>query len=216
MKTILYLGTDLTFFKTEEKVIHFPIIELIPRSLEEVRPKLQQLVTFTHLIFTSKHAVFFFFKLLRNLAIDLEKIMKMTILAIGPSTAHALHQEGISHFILADEAIQEGIISRLKKMDLKKASILMPRSSQARPLLTQFLDDQQIDYEVLDIYDPMPTQIKPNFKLEEVDEIVFTSPSTVGAFFRIFDQIPKHVAVKTIGPITEEALQRKLKETNNL
>lgn len=215
MKTILYLGTDPTFFKTEGKVIHFPIIELIPRSSEEIRPKLQRLASFTHLIFTSKHAVFFFFQYLKNLAIDYEKIRTMTVLAIGPSTGHALNQQEIVHFILADEATQEGIIVRLKQMDLKKASILMPRSSQARPLLTQFLDHEQVHYEVLDLYDPVPTRIKPPFKLEEVDEILFTSPSTVQAFFQFFDRIPKHLVLKTIGPITEKALERIVEKTRH-
>lgn len=211
MKNILYLGTDPTYYKAEGKLIHFPIIELISRPIEEIRPTLEKLKSFTHLIFTSKHGVSFFFQFLKALAIDVNFIKGMTILAIGASTGRALDQEGVK-YLLADEATQEGVIALLKQMPLKKASVLLPRSAQAREALTQFLEQQQIHYVILDLYDPMPTQIKPFFKLQEVDEVVFTSPSTVQAFFQMFKSIPSSLIFSSIGPITEKALERKLQE----
>lgn len=206
MKKILYLGTDPKHVKTEKEIIHFPVIELVPRSLESVLPILEKLHLFTHLIFTSKNAVSLFFK---RISIPL---VGKTIFAIGPSTAEALQYEGMTQVIIAEEATQEGLIATLKKNDLSRANILIPRSSIAREPLTEFLKKENYHFEVLDLYDPKTTSKIPPFSWDEIDEVMFTSPSTVRAFFSLFPAVPINLKLKSIGPITEKFLAEWLKK----
>ena len=56
------------------------------------------------------------------------------------------------------------------------------------------------------IYDTRTVQPKVVPDLTKVDEIVFTSPSTVKAFLDVFSEIPQDKKLTTIGPVTEQAL----------
>ena len=57
------------------------------------------------------------------------------------------------------------------------------------------------------LYDTISQVIQPKPNLDHVDEIVFTSPSTVKAFIEIFGVLPRGKKCLAIGPITEQALR---------
>ena len=56
MKTILYLGSDPSHFLGEGNLIHYPVIQMIPRSKEslEVQQAFAGFSTYTHIIFTQQ------------------------------------------------------------------------------------------------------------------------------------------------------------------
>jgi uroporphyrinogen-III synthase len=101
---------------------------------------------------------------------------------------------------------QEGLIEELKKVTWDKAYFLWPRSSLSRSVLLHFFREREIRYRAFDLYDTFFQKPEPVPDLKEVDEIVFTSPSTVRAFVHIFGKIPKDKKLCAQGPITETVL----------
>ena len=207
MQKILYLGTDKTFALKEYEVIHYPVIALIPRGLEDEKLKecLRKLPFFSHVFFTSKNAVDIFF----SLASDGAALLQNKCISIGPATTIALQKRGITPLWEPALSSQEGIIEEMKKHSWKDAYIFYPRSSLARPLLSSYLEEINITYEALDLYDTVCQAPIPAPSLDEVDEIFFTSPSTVEGFFNIFPQIPMGKKLRFQGAVTEASFNSK-------
>ncbi|MCX6991252.1 MAG: uroporphyrinogen-III synthase [Chlamydiae bacterium] len=212
MKTILYLGTDPTYFPEEGNVIHYPIIRIVPRSLKdpELKSALDDLSEYTHLIFTSKNAVRIFFEHAKKLFSDLSFLEGKEFAAVGKVTAEHLSLEGFAPSIIATEETQEGLIKELSSLDLEDAYVFFPRSSLSRPVLLDFLQQRGVRHQACDLYDTLAHPIEPRPDLNMIDEIVFTSPSTVEAFYALFGFIPKEKKLVVSGPITEEALKRRI------
>lgn len=193
-KRVLYLGLDPSHYQSGGIVTHYPVIKVLPRTID-----LEDIKAFTHLIFTSKSAVHFFFQ-------KFSDISGKIVIAIGEVTALHLDQKGIIPDYVAEEETQEGVIVLLEKLDLTHAHFLLPRSSLSRPLLVEFLQKKNVKYLALDLYDTIPCRHFPLPDFKQFDEIVFTSPSTVDAFLKIFPTIPDVKKITAIGPVTSNAL----------
>lgn len=197
VRRTLYLGTH----PPAGHFIHYPVIKLIPRPIPP--HILDHMRAYTHLIFTSKNAVTIFFNSVGN--IDLNG---KSVVAIGRSTASRLETYGYRAAYVAEEESQEGIINLMRPMNLDQAYILLPRSALARPLLEDFLVERKVQLQVFDLYDTVSQKIEPVPDIEQIDEIIFTSPSTVRAFVEIFSRIPDNKKLTCIGPITKQELLR--------
>lgn len=207
-RKILYLGTDPTHYTGQGTLIHYPVIQIVPRksSDERVNQALSNIDKFTHLIFTSKNAVEVFFSFANEKKISLDVFQTKQFISIGSVTTRYLMRYGITPYITSCEETQEGLVKELNQLDLSKAFILLPRSSLSRPILTEFLQQKAILFCPLDLYDTIASPSLPPLDLTEIDEIIFTSPSTVRAFFLPGRQLPKHIVLTPIGPITKAAL----------
>lgn len=203
MKKILYLGTDPSSYKCEGKIIHYPVIKIVPRN--DLSTAFSQLSTYTHLLFSSKNTVHVFFQQLDKLDISKKFLETITIIAIGTVTASHVKKYAPCHFI-AEEETQEGMVALLKLQPLENAQIFFPRSSLSRNVITDFFQKNHILFQDCFIYDTVVQKNQPVPNLEEIDEIVFTSPSTIRAFLEIFSILPLHKKLLTIGPITQKAL----------
>lgn len=186
---ILYLGID-----APPNVFHYPVI----RTMRIDSPELQKAVALwhrcTHVIFTSKNGVRYW----------PEALFGKTTIAIGEATAQEIRMRG-EEPIVASIATQEGVMALLDT--LKIGFLLYPRSRLARPDLENYLVGKKIPHFTFDLYDTIFQKIEPIPELESFDEIVFTSPSTVRAFFQIFASVPKHIRLTPIGPITKKVLK---------
>lgn len=108
---------------------------------------------------------------------------------------------------LAPTATQEGVIELLQCLDLSSAYLFWPRSALARPVIADYLTRRGVSFHALDLYDTRPQAPLPLPNLDDFDEIVFTSPSTVKAFLTIFGSLLGGAKTLTpTGPITKEAL----------
>lgn len=201
MRTVLYLGSDPACYQTEGTIVHYPVIKIVPRSFASM--ELDHLGAFTHILFTSKHGVDLFFELLKSKGASFKIPF---VLAIGKSTAARLSFHRIVPNIVAKEETQEGMIRELLLLDLKEAYFFFPRSSISRPVIVNFFQERGIRYEVCNLYDTLPQKLEPVPDLKAIDEIVFTSPSTIDAFLQIFPDLPQNIKLTALGPITERAL----------
>ena len=181
----LYLG-----LRPKKGTVHYPVIQT--RYLGNIEPALKLWPKISHIIFTSQTAVHFWPGPFDKIAI-----------AIGPKTASSLLQKG-GHPLLAPEPTQEGVISLLKT--IPKGCFFWPRSTLARPLLIDYWTENQIDFVSIPLYETRMQIKTPIPHLEEFDEIIFTSPSTVHAFLQIFGSLPKNKTLTAIGPVTKNHL----------
>lgn len=197
---ILYLGLNPSRYLHEQPLLHYPVIRTEKIMSERLLQAKKLWPRFTHVIFTSQTAVRYWFE---------EKIpFGKSVIAVGRATAIQLEKAGITPLV-AQEETQEGVIALLQMMDLKEAFILWPRSTQARPVLEQYLGDSHF---ILDLYDTHLQRLEPVPDLNEVDEIVFTSPSTVRGFLAIYGSLPRNKILTGIGPVTRQAMMQ-LKNT---
>jgi len=213
MQTALYLGTDPTHFLAqghwEGNLIHYPVIKIVPRSHDEaeIATAFQKLPSYTHIVFTSKNAVRIFFDLLSAFGMDHSLLKEKNIIAVGKVTAKHLSERNLEASRIADLEQQEGIIALLDQEDLSEAFFFLPRSALSRPVLEEFLHKKGAKVTACDLYDTFSQNANPAPSLDCVDAIIFTSPSTVRAFFEIYQRIPKGKKLLAIGAITEEALK---------
>jgi uroporphyrinogen-III synthase len=212
MKKILYLGLDPSHFKAEGELVHYPVIAIEPLSpfSSEIKSAFAHIAAATHFVFTSRNAVQIFFSHFEALKKKKEDLEGKVFIAIGASTAHSLKEKGVTVHWIAKQSTQEGVIELLKEQDLRNAFLFFPRSSLARSILLDFCKENQIRYIACDLYDTVFQCLKPIPDLKDFDEIVFTSPSTVESFLRIYKKIPIDKALSSIGSITKAALDKNL------
>jgi len=193
-RRFLYLGLDPSRFVCAGKVIHYPVIYTVPRQVSV------NIEMCTHFLFTSKEAVTYFFA-------QFKPMPHKKYLAIGNVTAGYLRMYDIEPYLVAVEETQEGMIEALEGEVLEGAYFCFPRSSRARPLLTRYLEKRGVSYLAFDLYDTLPQVQQSIPDLTQIDAIVFTSPSTVDAFLRIYGKIAQDKELICQGPITQQALQ---------
>jgi uroporphyrinogen-III synthase len=203
-KKILYLGLNPEHFHREgAEIIHYPVIRIVPRPLSspDLQCALRECAHYTHVLFTSQSAAL--------LLLDKMDMNGKVLIVIGRATAAYLTQRGLSQLLIAQKETQEGVISLLQELDLRRAYLFWPRSSTARPALAHFLTEQRVNHRICDLYDTLPQRPGPPPDLQEIDEVIFTSPSTVDAFFAIYHTLPSGIIMTPIGPITAAHLSQK-------
>ncbi|HSX10647.1 MAG TPA: uroporphyrinogen-III synthase [Chlamydiales bacterium] len=179
----LYLGLNPT-----PGTFHYPVIRTV--YCANLEPALALWPLFTHIIFTSQTAVHYW-----------PGPWDKHLIAIGAATATALKGKEV---LIAPEATQEGIIALIRNID---GYFFLPRSRLTRPTLTDFMTAQKIPHFALTLYDTIFQKLEPVPNLADFDEIVFTSPSTVEGFLRIYGKLPNGIKLTPIGPITAGHLQ---------
>jgi uroporphyrinogen-III synthase len=213
-RRILYLGLDPKHYqlKVKSKVTHCPIIQIVPFSLFEpsIYETLSNFEQYSHFIVTSKTTVGILKQYLSLLGIGLQSWARKATLAVGQVTAEHLKECGITPIRVAHEETAEGLIDELKQLPLEQSHVFWPHSSQARCVIKEFLVDQEIRHTTCILYETKPCVPCNLPKLENFDEIVFTSPSTIDAFLQIFSAFPSHARLVAIGPITAAFLKKLL------
>jgi uroporphyrinogen-III synthase len=202
MRHVLYLGTDPENFPDKEGLIHYPVIKTLP--LEIPCHIWEDFAEYTHVLFTSKNAVAIFLEALK----DSEGLKKKQLIAIGKSTASKLAQTGYVPHLIAQEESQEGIIELLKTQDLHDSYIFYPRSSLARKKLEHYMMNRGIRHQICDLYETIFQKPEPIPDLDQIEEIIFTSPSTVKGFIAAFGGIPPNKKLTCIGAITQEEIKK--------
>ncbi|MCL2680710.1 MAG: uroporphyrinogen-III synthase [Coriobacteriia bacterium] len=204
------------------RVVSFPTIELLPPPDSSiVRRAIADITRFDWIVFTSANAVSCFFDYLRQYGNCQNSIVQQKTAVVGPATAQALVQHGVSPDLIADSYQAEGIIAAFQQLrdqqQQKRGSrILIPRALEARELLPKELTQMGFDVTVAPVYQSaMPCLAADAFvQLDGADGIAFTAPSTARNFATLLQEAGMDVLcylntrkVFSIGSITTEELK---------
>lgn len=191
---VLYLGLDPDRF--EKEVFHFPIIEIKPFNVDSLSSHQK----WTYIILTSRIAVGLFFAHCKKFDIDLSTKF---FLLIGSATVEKLKSYGSFQYEVAVIETSEGMNELIAE---KEGYFFYPHSARSRGVILDFLKQKKKSFEALAFYDTVATTSRPLPPWQDFEEIVFTSPSCVDAFWELYGVFPENKKLTAIGPITQKKL----------
>lgn len=181
----------------------------IKSTKEKLKAYEDKLSSYDHILLTSVNGVNHFFDYLKEEKIDVRNI-KAKFSVIGKATRKALEEKGIVAFIMAREFVGEGLFKVLKPHLHSGEKVLIPCSSSSRTYLFDEIKNLGLEVDRAHVYDTVCGTVRNTKAFEEVDYVLFTSPSTVNNMVDMIgiDQI-KSKKVIAIGPQTAKALKEK-------
>lgn len=168
--------TQSSSMHTEDQTwIHLPFIKLEPLPFDESVLKR----SYTWLVLSSKNAVRYFLPYLSQLSYQ-------KVAVIGKKTQRFCEQHGIEVDFCPDDFSQEGFLDKFSFEN--GASIFIPSSKAARPLLEEELKERGADVVKIDLYEPVEHQQNIHEAIEllknrSADGIAFASSSSAENFF---------------------------------
>ena len=202
---ILYLGLEPDRYQHAGQLVHVPLIRTLPRPFSgKIQEVFESLEIYTHILLTSRVGANIYCD---YAARSLQNMQNKTYVSVGSATTELLGQRGILVDYTASVQTAEGVVEVLKGLDLQKAHLFFPRSARAREVIPHYCAAQKIQMTALDLYDTQFSGL-PLPDLADFDQIVFTSPSVVHAFFACVSTYPQLDICFPIGPVTAYALKQ--------
>jgi len=211
------------------KAISLPTIELVSKGDGMVDEFLDavKIDDPDYSVFMSSKAV----KLLFDTAKKISKYEKLqlavantTVIAVGPKTKAALESEGIRVSRVPDRFSSVGVGEVFTTLNAEGKKVIVPRSGASTPFLAQLLEKIGLRVKEIYLYDVKSSsalsywvEFKELFSQNKVDGIIFTSVSSVRAFFDIMlsdsdeKTLKNHLEKTTviaIGPFTADELKK--------
>jgi len=177
---------------------------------------LAMLSEFHWLLFTSVNAVEKTAKRLKEADLKLSDYPLLKIAVVGSKTAEVVQKEGWKVSLLPKQYQAEGLLYELEKQGVSHKKIWFPRALRGRDILHEGLTRLGGTVVMTAAYEntvPIENESKLLSTLahENLDWLVFTSPSTIANFFTLIsNQIPLEDLPKiaSIGAVTTKALLR--------
>lgn len=214
---------------TKAKAISLPTIELVSKGDGMVDEFLDAVKKDDpdYSVFMSSKAV----KLLFDTAKKISKYEKLqlavantTVIAVGPKTKTALESEGIRVAHVPERFSSVGVGEVFTLLNAEGKKVIVPRSGASTPFLAQLLKKIGLKVKEVYLYDVKSSselsywvEFKELFLENKVDGIIFTSASSVRAFFDIMladndeKTLKGHLEkskIIAIGPFTADELKK--------
>jgi uroporphyrinogen-III synthase len=212
------------------KPISLPTIELVSKGEKIVDEFLDAIKNDNpdFSVFMSSKAV----KLLFDIARKISKFEKLqlavantTVMAVGPKTKAALENEGIRVAHMPQKRYSSvGVGEVFTRLNAEGKKVIIPRSGASTPFLAQLLEKIGLQVKEIYLYDVCSfrdtsqwNDFRALFSNNKVDGVIFTSASSVNAFFEIMlmdydkktllENLQK-IKVVAIGPFTADELKK--------
>ncbi|NRA33969.1 MAG: uroporphyrinogen-III C-methyltransferase [Polyangiaceae bacterium] len=200
--------------RSAEPVV-FPMISIVdPPDLAPLRTAISKLASYDLVLFTSANGVGRFFSELAAQGGDARAFGSAKVGVIGPKTAEALREHGITPDLEAREFVGEGLLTAIEKAG-KFERVLLARGLVGRAQVPDALKLTGASVEVVPVYETLPVGAEAGsslfamFEAKELDCVLFTSSSTVHSMVEVLGDRAREclsgVVVASIGPITSEA-----------
>ncbi|MCP4745422.1 MAG: uroporphyrinogen-III C-methyltransferase [Desulfobacteraceae bacterium] len=198
--------------------IEIPTIKVVaPQNLQPLDNAISALKDYDWIVFTSVNGVNFFFERLFGKKLDTRALGHLKTAAIGPATAKCMLSYGLNTDILPDSYRAESVVAVFEKQSISGKKVLLPRASQARPILPQELTRMGALVDEVSVYQTIQVKKGASLLAEQlaqgkVDMVTFTSSSTVRNYKALLPQdraceLIKAATVVSIGPITTETAE---------
>ncbi len=215
--------------KEKARPIPLPTIQLVSKGDEIVNDFLESIQQYNpdFSVFMSSKAVKLLFDTAKKNS-QYEKLQlavtNTIVIAVGPKTKTALENEGINVSYMPKRYSSVGVGEVLTRLNAVGKKVIVPRSGASTPFLQNLLEKIGLNVKEIYLYDVQPfgdltlwKEFIDLFSQNRIDGIVFTSASSVRAFFEIlqknFDSQTisnylQKTKVVSIGPFTAEELNK--------
>ncbi|MCX8029684.1 MAG: uroporphyrinogen-III C-methyltransferase [Brevinematales bacterium] len=208
-KKIIFTGISEERFFEEGIIFHIPMVKIVPLDdYSELKMYITRVSKgeFDWIVFCSRYGVLYFFKSLLEMGFDSRTLGSVKISAIGMSTANALKNHGIIPDLVPQNESSEGLLEAFR--NVPRGRIFMPRSDLSDKGLGNGFKNLGFEVEECIAYRNIMPQGLPDIEFSLIDEIIFTSPSTIRNFIKRYNKIPENVNIRCIGPKTENELRK--------
>ena len=201
---LLELGAD---------VIEMPATRIARLDLAPLRDEMDRLAEYQWLIFTSQNAVKIFWEQMLGSGRDSRALAGLNIAAVGPATAGALLEHGITVDVIPERFVAEGLLEKLEERDdIGGSRVLYVTSEGSREALPDGLRNLGAEVSVIHAYRSIrdgsdAAKLKRALEAGSVNLVTFTSASAVRGYV---DAVGEDLALRapgaSIGPQTSEAI----------
>ena len=195
-------------------VIEMPATQVARLDLAPLRKAIGELSKYDWLILTSQNAVSIFWEQLLGEGRDARALAGLKIAAVGPATAGALLEHGITVDVIPNRFVAEGLLEKLRERDdLSGKRVLYVTAEGSREVLPQGLKEMGADVFVLEAYRSIPDgegaeRLARTIEGGKLDLATFTSGSAVRGYVdAIGDDLAAQVPAISMGPQTSDALR---------
>ena len=210
-------------------------IEKCPVSKEWVDGEwstgLEYLSHASYILFTSQYAVKGFMRVIEYTYYQTYPNKDLKVISIGKTTTEALHKAGFKDVIQVDEDNRYGVIEWFKKerpkfleqhpIEIEHGveyeeipTVLYPCSSLSPDDIPEALFALRYNVTKWTVYNNVLPKNPRRVNLNHFKRIVFTSPSTIDNFIKLYGKLPENTEFITRGPITQKHLEEVMKVKN--
>ena len=185
----------------------------------------------SYLLFTSQYAVKGFMRVVEDTDYKQYTNKDLKVISIGKTTTEALHKAGFKDVIQIDEDNRYGVIEWFKKerpkfleqhpIEIEHGeeyeeipAVLYPCSSLSPDDIPEALFALRYNVTKWTVYNNELPKNPRRVNLNHFKRIVFTSPSTIDNFIKLYGKLPENTEFITRGPITQAHLEEVLKVKN--
>ncbi|MGQ0792020.1 MAG: uroporphyrinogen-III synthase [Nitrosopumilaceae archaeon] len=215
--------------KENANSIPLPTIELVSKGEKIVSEFLESIQQYDpdYSVFMSSKAVNLLFDSSKKISMyeKLQLAVANTIvIAVGPKTKAALESEGIKVAYMPKRYSSVGIGEVFTRLNAVGKKVIVPRSGASTPFLKSLLEKIGLNVKEIYLYDVCAfrdtsqwNNFRQLFSQNKIDGIIFTSASSVRAFFEImkkdYDEKTllnnlQKIKIVSIGPFTSEELNK--------
>ena len=181
----------------------------------------------SYLLFTSQYAVKGFMRVIEYTYYQTYPNEDLKVISIGKTTTEALHKAGFKDVIQVDEDNRYGVIEWFKKerpkfleqhpIEIEHGeeyeeipAVLYPCSSLSPDDIPEALFALRYNVTKWTVYNNELPKNPRRVNLNHFKRIVFTSPSTIDNFIKLYGKLPENTQFITRGPITQAHLEEVL------
>ncbi|MDD5458026.1 MAG: uroporphyrinogen-III C-methyltransferase [Phycisphaerae bacterium] len=205
---ILVLGNHPARYGYLGNIVYRRVIDCVPiDDYSDADKVIEKIGRFDWIVFTSVNGAKYLMDRLFAMNFDARALASAKIAAIGKTTAHRLKDFGLIADIVPSTESSAGLLEEFRKLDMTEKKVLLPQALVSSDQLPAGLIDMQAIVEQMPVYKTV--EIDPgDIDFDFIDQILFTSGSTVRAFVNRFGKVPENVKSYCLGPPTLKEAQK--------
>lgn len=207
-RKVLVTGTDAEPYRGLGELVHTPLIRIAePADRAPLDAALERLADHSIIALTSRYAVTALVEGLLASGGDARRLAHARLAVVGAATAAALRARGLAADVVARPETGAGLLAALRAGGpLAGERVLLPRSQLADAALPEGLRAAGAAVTAVTAYRTAAVEAPLQVDLSACDAVLFTAPSTVRAFRRLYGAaLPRKLLLWCRGPRTEAA-----------
>jgi uroporphyrinogen III methyltransferase/synthase len=195
-------------------MIEMPATQIARLDPAPLRAAIDKISDNDWLIFTSQNAVAIFWEQLLGRGRDARALAGLKIAAVGPATAGALLEHGITVDVIPQRFVAEALLEIMRaRDDVAGSKVLYVAAEGARDALPMGLREIGADLTVIEAYRSIADgegaeKLARAIEAGKVDLATFTSASAVRGYIdAVGEELALKVPAAAIGPQTSDALR---------